>query len=442
MAVIRDVMPAFELFQPASVDDALELLDRHGANAWVLAGGLDSFDWLKDRIKRPSVVVDLSGVAELRGIRPLGDGLEIGAMTTLTEVVRHPVVRERYGILLKAAEAAASPQIRNQGTIGGNVSQDTRCWYYRAGWPCYRAGGNICYADTPTAINREHAIFGRRPLRRGQPVGHGARAHRARRRRWSFAAATASASSPAEDYFVGPGTDITRMTVLRPGELLTAIRLPGTWAGAQFYFEKVARSKRVGLPARQRRGGDGHVGRHDRRMRLAVNGVAATPLRLPAVENAVRGRPRDEATATMAGDTGDRGRGAAAAQRLQGAAAAQPGQARGPRNGGGHMDLLTWGRSPWGEWILTHISWDLFWASLFAGVRVPRGARELHGALGASQARRGRDRPPRGGRAATSPLESRAIRWPRACFTGSWRRRCSCCCSPRSCRSPASSSRG
>ena len=70
-------------------------------------------------------------------------------MTTLTEVVRHPVVRERFGILLEAAEAAASPQIRNQGTIGGNVSQDARCWYYRAGWPCYRAGGNICYADTP-----------------------------------------------------------------------------------------------------------------------------------------------------------------------------------------------------------------------------------------------------------------------------------------------------
>ena len=59
-----------------------------------------------------------------------------------------------------AAEAAASPQIRNQGTIGGNVSQDTRCWYYRSGWSCYRAGGNICYADTPESINREHAILG------------------------------------------------------------------------------------------------------------------------------------------------------------------------------------------------------------------------------------------------------------------------------------------
>ena len=178
MAVIRDVMPAFELFQPTSVDAALELLDRHGSSAWVLAGGLDSFDWLKDRIKRPSVVVDLSAIAELKGVQTKGDGLEIGAMTTLTEVVRHQAVQARYSILLKAAEAAASPQIRNQGTIGGNVSQDTRCWYYRAGWSCYRAGGNICYADTPTAINREHAILRCGPMRRRQSIGYVACADR------------------------------------------------------------------------------------------------------------------------------------------------------------------------------------------------------------------------------------------------------------------------
>ena len=144
MAVIRDVMPAFELLQPASTADALSLLGRYGSDAWILAGGLDSFDWLKDRIKRPRYVVDLSGIDELKGVRERNGGIEIGAMTSLTDVVRHPIVRQRYGILMEAAEAAASPQIRNQGTIGGNVSQDTRCWYYRSGWSCYRAGGNIC----------------------------------------------------------------------------------------------------------------------------------------------------------------------------------------------------------------------------------------------------------------------------------------------------------
>src|ERR1700741_3700381 len=159
MAVIRDVMPAFELFQPASVDDALGLLERHGADAWILAGGLDTFDWLKDRAKRANVVIDLSQIDALRGIKEVDGGVEIGALTTLTEVVRNPIIREKFGLLMEAAELVASPQIRNQGTLGGNVSQDTRCWYYRSGWSCYRACGNICYADTPTAINREHAIL-------------------------------------------------------------------------------------------------------------------------------------------------------------------------------------------------------------------------------------------------------------------------------------------
>ena len=117
MAIIRDIMPAFELYQPATVDDTLRLLDKNGTDAWVMAGGLDTFDWLKDRIKRPKAVIDLSQVAELRGVREVNGGLEIGAMTTLTEVVRHPVVRDKFSILSTGAEAAASPQIRNQGTI-------------------------------------------------------------------------------------------------------------------------------------------------------------------------------------------------------------------------------------------------------------------------------------------------------------------------------------
>src|SRR5919112_495275 len=160
MATIHDVMPAFELFQPTSIDDTLSLLERHRRSVWVLAGGLDTFDWLKDRNKRPSVVIDLSGVEALRGIKALPDGgLEIGATTTLTDIANHSTVREKFKLLADAAGLVASPQIRNQGTLGGNVSQDTRCWYYRSGWTCYRAGGNICYADTPTSINREHALF-------------------------------------------------------------------------------------------------------------------------------------------------------------------------------------------------------------------------------------------------------------------------------------------
>src|SRR6202158_3616193 len=238
MAVIRDVMPAFQLFQPSSIADAQKLLEQHGHEAWVMAGGLDSFDWLKDRIKKPKALVDLSGIEELRGVRTTSDGIEIGAMTTLTEVVHHPVVKEKYGWLAQAAELVASPQIRNQGTLGGNVSQDARCWYYRGGWKCYRAGGNICFADTPSAINREHAILGADRCVAVNPSDT-APALIALEAQMVIRNTKGERVVEAEDYFIGPGTDIMRMTVLKPGDMLTAIRIPDKWAGAHFYFEKI-----------------------------------------------------------------------------------------------------------------------------------------------------------------------------------------------------------
>ena len=302
MAVIRDIMPAFELFQPATVDDALALLERHGSDAWVLAGGLDSFDWLKDRAKRTSVVVDLSQVGALRGIREVDGGLEIGAMTTLTEVVGHAGVRERYGLLREAAELVASPQIRNQGTIGGNISQDTRCWYYRSGWTCYRAGGNICYADTPTAINREHAILAADRCVAVSPSDTAPALIALDAKMVLRRAGGGERVVDAEDYFVGPDLDIMRMTVLRPGELLTAVRLPGTWAGAQFYFEKVRDRQVWDFPLVNVASALKAEGGTITAVRLAVGAVAATPLRLTAVETAITGKPRNNETAQMAGE--------------------------------------------------------------------------------------------------------------------------------------------
>ena len=104
MAIIRDMISGFELFQPTDVDDAIELLSRYGEDGWVLSGGLDSFDWFKDRIKKPTAVVDLAQVEELKGIRTGSEGVEIGAMTTITEVAKHPHIVENYSVLAKAAE--------------------------------------------------------------------------------------------------------------------------------------------------------------------------------------------------------------------------------------------------------------------------------------------------------------------------------------------------
>jgi xanthine dehydrogenase YagS FAD-binding subunit len=303
MAAIHDVMPVFELFQPTSVDDTLALLDRHRSDAWVIAGGLDSFDWLKDRNKRPKVVVDLSGVQELRGVRATaGGGLEIGAATTLTELERHPLVKEKFPILTQAAGLVASPQIRNQGTIGGNVSQDTRCWYYRSGWTCYRAGGNICYADTPTAINREHAIFDANRCVAVNPSDTAPALVALDAKMVIRSAQRGERLVDAEAFFIGPGIDITRMTVMQPGDLLTAIRIPATWAGAAFYFEKIRERQVWDFPivnvAAVLKVSNGNI----QDSRIVVNAVAAHPMRLKSVEGAVAGKPRNEETARIAGE--------------------------------------------------------------------------------------------------------------------------------------------
>ena len=300
MAVIRDVMPAFDLLQPNSIVEARNLLEQHGNDAWVLAGGLDSFDWLKDRIKKPKTVVDLSGIEDLRGIRTTSDGIEIGAMTTLTEIVQHPVIKEKYGLLAEAASVVASPQIRNQGTIGGNVSQDARCWYYRAGWPCYRAGGNICYADTPEGRNREHAILHADRCVAVNP-SDSAPALLALDAKFVISTRKGERLVDAEDYFIGPDIDIMRLHILQPGDLLTAVRIPSTWGGARFYFEKVRDRNVWDFPLLNVASAMVVSGGNIERVRIAVNGAAARPLRLKVVENAVRGMAPNAGTGEMAG---------------------------------------------------------------------------------------------------------------------------------------------
>ena len=302
MAIIHDVMPVFELFQPTTVDDTVALLEKYGRDAWVLAGGLDSFDWFKDRNKRRQVVIDLSGVEALRGVKKANDGgIEIGATTTLTDVANNPTVKTNFRLLSEAAALVASPQIRNQGTLGGNVSQDTRCWYYRSGWTCYRAGGNICYADTPTAINREHAIFDANRCVAVNPSDT-APALIALDAQMVIRSSGGERVVDARNYFIGPSTDITRMTVLLPGELLTTIRIPATWSGADFYFEKIRERQVWDFPlvniAAALKVSGGTIGES----RVVVNAVAAHPVRLTAVEDAVAGKPRNEETARMAGD--------------------------------------------------------------------------------------------------------------------------------------------
>ena len=302
----RDMMANFELYQPDSVDNAVDLLGRFGEEGWAIAGGHDTLDWFKDRAKYAANVVDLTGIDELRGIRETAGGIEIGALTTLTEIEQSPLIQERYSVLSDAARRVASPQIRNTGTLGGNVNQDTRCWYYRYGVDCYRAGGTTCYADTPEGQNREHCLWGADRCVAVSPSDT-APALVALDARMVVRNADGEREFAAEDYFIGPEIDIERMTVLEPGDLLTAVRLPSEWAGATFYFEKVADRNTWDFPlvniAAAMFVDNGTI----TRIRMAAGAVECVPRRLTVVEEVVTGSPKDEETAALAGQAAVRG---------------------------------------------------------------------------------------------------------------------------------------
>jgi xanthine dehydrogenase YagS FAD-binding subunit len=299
-------MPGFELYQPTQLDDALALLDRYGKDGWKMAGGNDSLSWFKEHVKRPKAVIDISGIVALKGVRETPDGVEIGALTTLTEIERNPVIRAKYRVLADAARRVASPQIRNTGSIGGNLAQDARCWYYRYGLPCYRAGGNTCFADTPEGVNREHALFDTDRCVAVSPSDT-APALVALDAKMLIKSSKGERVAGAEEFFIGPKTDITRLTSLKPEEILTAVRIPNSWAGARFYFEKVADRDTWDFALVNVAAAivvdNGVV----MRSRIACGGVSAVPRRLTVVEEVIQGKPAEEATAKLAGQSAIRG---------------------------------------------------------------------------------------------------------------------------------------
>jgi xanthine dehydrogenase YagS FAD-binding subunit len=215
-------------------------------------------------------------------------------------------VRQKFPLLAEAAGIVASPQIRNQGSIGGNIGQDTRCHYYRAGWPCYRAGGNICYADTPTAVNREHAILEADRCVAVSPSDT-APALIALDAQMVIRNASGERTVAARNFFIGPWLDITRMTVLEPGDLLVSIRVPSTFAGKPYYFEKVRDRQVWDFPLVNIAAAFSVNGSNIDDSRLVVGGVAARPMRLVEAEDAIRGRARNDDTGRIAAEIATRG---------------------------------------------------------------------------------------------------------------------------------------
>ncbi len=303
--MIKDTMSPFELYQPVKLDDAFALLNHYGKDAWKLAGGYDSLSWFKDRAKQPKVIVELAGIPELHGVKETPEGIEIGALTTLTEVENHPLIKSKYRLLADALGHVASPQIRNNGTIGGNASQNARCLYFRYGLPCYRAGGTTCFADTPEGINREHALFGSDRCV-AVTASDGSPALTALDATFVLQSSSGERVLTAAEFFVGPSIDIMNLTAAKPEEILTAIRIPKTWANAHFYFEKVADRGVWDFPlvnvAAAIKVENGVISDS----RIVVGAVAAVPYRLNQVEGIIKGKALDASVASLAGQSATR----------------------------------------------------------------------------------------------------------------------------------------
>jgi xanthine dehydrogenase YagS FAD-binding subunit len=303
--IVKDIMSPFELYQPTQLKDAFSLLESYGKDAWKMAGGYDSMDWFKDHLVRPKAVIDLTGIADMKGVKETPDGVEIGALTTLTEVEGHPAIKAGYRLLSDAVGHVASPQIRNHGTLGGNVSQNARCLYFRHGLPCYRAGGDTCFADTPEGINREHALFG---ADRCVAVSSsdGAPALTALDAQFVIQSSGGQRVVNARDFFVGPDIDIMNLTSTKPTEILTAIRLPKSWANKNFYFEKITDRNAWDFPLVNIAAAISVTNGTIADSRIVVGGVSAVPHRLTQVEGIIQGKALDESVATLAGQSATR----------------------------------------------------------------------------------------------------------------------------------------
>ena len=291
----------FRLAQPTSLAEACTLLEA-ADNAVPVAGGTDLLSEIRDGTATPEALVALDSIAdaEMHGIVDASDGgMRIGALATIADITAHDGIRVRYVALGQAAAGLATPQVRNLGTLGGNLNQRPRCWYYRHPLTaCLKRGGDRCFAVQ--GVGKYLCITGGDRCFIVHPSDT-AVALVAFRASVTIASADGQRSMTIEDYFVGPDVDLMRENVLKPGELMTSVSLPPAPEG----------SRSVYLKARERESGDfalvsvaavlsmdAGVVTH---ASVVLGGVAPKPYRATGTEEYLRGRQVGEIDTAEAG---------------------------------------------------------------------------------------------------------------------------------------------
>jgi xanthine dehydrogenase YagS FAD-binding subunit len=317
-------MKWFEHHNARSIEEAVDLLNDYEGKAKVNAGGTDLLGALRDRVfsEYPAAVINIKTIDGLNYIRNDEKGLTIGALAGLADIAKSPVVKEEYKLLAEAVYSVATPLIRNMATIGGNLAQDVRCWFYRyprqIGGPmaCLRNGGKFCSA--PAGDNRYHSMFGAAPLadsREGQSLGRDVPSYPSKVRKGCFAVnpsdiavalialdasiVTTKRGLPAQLFFKATATN---STVLEANELITAIQIPKPPAAARQRYEKFTLRKPVDFAVVS----VASILTIDkgvcRDARIVLGAVAPEPVRTRNAEEVLKGRTIDEEVATEAAE--------------------------------------------------------------------------------------------------------------------------------------------
>ena len=287
-------MKSFELYEPTTVREAVGVLTKFGNKARPLAGGSDLVagvmkDWVQGKgMPLPDALVDLTTIPQLRGIKVDATGVTIGAITTLSEIAESKELSQRVPLLTQAANSVASPLIRNYGTLGGNINQRPRCWFFRGkDFNCYKKGGDFCY--TVSGDNRYHAIIGGELCYIVHPSDT-ATALLALNAQAKVAGPSGERMVPFDNYFTGPREDVLRENILKPDELLVEVLIPNPAPGTKQAWTKLKNREvydfaLVSVAA-------AFTVQNDTWMdgRIVLGGVSPVPYRATVIENQLKGK--------------------------------------------------------------------------------------------------------------------------------------------------------
>jgi xanthine dehydrogenase YagS FAD-binding subunit len=287
-------MKAFQLHDAGSIQEATGLLSQLGATAKVVGGGTDLIggimkDWVQGKgMPLPDHIIDLTTIKDLNGINASGDTITIGATTVLADIIDSKDLQQKVPVLTEAAKSIASPDIRNLGTLGGNINQRPRCWFFRGeNFNCYKKGGDFCYSVT--GDNRYHAIIGGELCYIVHPSDT-ATALLALNAQAKVVGSGGEKTIAFDDYFAGPRVDVLRENVLKPDEFMTHVMIPAPASGTKMAWTKLKDrlvydfalvSVAVAFTLDGSNWKDG---------RITLGGVSPVPYRAKVVEDALKGK--------------------------------------------------------------------------------------------------------------------------------------------------------